>query len=393
MEDLEEEEADNKWAQLRKMERFLEQQRLELLQQGVPDLDDEVWDGPQWPYETEDCLDKEEDDSLENEDLTYITSVLNSFSNTKSGASKLNGACYEILTLEGATALAEAKHTTPQRFNQKFNQNLMMKSSATNQFNCFPTIEEEGASEFSDKEDILSESNPDEFEFETPSEVDAEDETPFTGIYSISEERGPAFSAWRPYIPPEPVFRNSSAHSWWSASLLPEYSSLEPTPTKISAITGSILTIGQTPVPVSMTHTRIRRKQTPQHDWKPYKPATKRYKHNWNKPWPKSNRMSKGTRNSLNESHDHPEQSKPFKLWKPRLPYSAKPNTNQNTKFRNMPLEIDTGNAHQRFTQCTSRICFSMTSRINTTRTRSWVTKWRKCSTKYTTGTRNFQGL
>jgi len=60
IEDLEEKEADDEWAQLRKMERFLKQQRLELLQQGIPVSDNEDWDGPQWPDETEDCLDKEE---------------------------------------------------------------------------------------------------------------------------------------------------------------------------------------------------------------------------------------------------------------------------------------------------------------------------------------------
>ena len=40
------------------MEKFLKQQRLELILQGVPDLDDEDWDGSQWPYETEDALTK-----------------------------------------------------------------------------------------------------------------------------------------------------------------------------------------------------------------------------------------------------------------------------------------------------------------------------------------------
>jgi hypothetical protein len=63
IEELKEEDADQEWAQLRKMERFLEQQRLELLRQGAPDSDDEDWDGPQWPDEREDCLDEEEDDS------------------------------------------------------------------------------------------------------------------------------------------------------------------------------------------------------------------------------------------------------------------------------------------------------------------------------------------
>ncbi len=303
--------------------------------------------------------------------MTFITSVLDSFSKPKSKATKLNGSCYEILTPEGVPMQAEAKQMMPRKFNQKFNQNLMRKNSATNKFSRFPTIEEEGASKFSDKEDTQSESDQEEFEFETPSEVyteEAEGETSFTSIYSISKERGLAFSAWQPYIPPEPVFQNSSVQSWWSVSSPPEYSSLEPTPTRISAIScsNSGKAIEQTSVPVSTTHTRTRMKQTPQHDWKPYKPATKRYKHKWSKPWPISNRMSKGTRSLLNESYNCPEQSKPFKLWKPQLPYSAKTNINQNTKFWNMPPEIDAGDTHQQFTQCPSRICSSMTSRTNT---------------------------
>jgi hypothetical protein len=132
-------------------------------------------------------------------------------------------------------------------------------------------------------------------------------------------------------------------------------------------------------------------RQTPQHDWKPYKPATKRYRYNWNKPWPKLNTMYKGTRNSLNKSHDHQERSKPFKLWEPRLPYSDKTNRNQNTKFGNMPPETDTGDTHQRFTRCPSRICSSMTSKTNTTETRSWGTKWRKCSNKIHNWHKKFQ--
>ncbi len=98
----------------------------------------------------------------------------------------------------------------------------MKEGQASNQFSCFPTIKEEGDSTFadfadeedtfSDEEDTLSESDPEEFEFElqTPSEVDAEedakDRTTFASIHSISMEKGSIFSAWRPYIPPEPVF-------------------------------------------------------------------------------------------------------------------------------------------------------------------------------------------
>jgi len=119
-------------------------------------------------------------------------------------------------------------------------------------------------------------------------------------------------------------------------------------------------------------------KRTPQHDWKPYKPATKCYKHNWNKHWPGSNRMYRKTRNLHNEFLDPPEQSKPFKPWKPQLPSSDRTNPNQNTRFQNMPLETDAGNDHQLFTQCLSRISSFTMSRRNTTKTRSWGTKWHK---------------
>ncbi len=162
------------------------------MQQGAQDSGDEVWDEPHWTEELEDYLDEEEDDSLENEDLTFITSVLDSLSNTKSGAPRLNQAGCEILTPEGATARAQAQHMTRQKFNQifnqKFNQNLMIKSSMTDLFSCYPTILEEGTSVLSDGEDILSESEEEEFEFKTHSEVDteeAEDETTFTSFTSL----------------------------------------------------------------------------------------------------------------------------------------------------------------------------------------------------------------
>jgi hypothetical protein len=41
IEDLKEEDAVNEWAQLQKMEKFLELQRMELLRQGAPDSDEE----------------------------------------------------------------------------------------------------------------------------------------------------------------------------------------------------------------------------------------------------------------------------------------------------------------------------------------------------------------
>ena len=62
-----------------------------LLRHEIPDLDNEDEEEPQWHYEAEDYLDEVEHDSLDNEDLTFNTSVLDSFSYPKSGANKLTG--------------------------------------------------------------------------------------------------------------------------------------------------------------------------------------------------------------------------------------------------------------------------------------------------------------
>jgi hypothetical protein len=108
-----ENEDDDKWAQLQRVERLLEQQRMKLLQQGVPDSDDEDGDEPQWLHEAEDHFDEVENDSLNDEDLTFITSVLDSFSYTESDTNKLRELSCVIRTLEGATAQAKAEPMTP----------------------------------------------------------------------------------------------------------------------------------------------------------------------------------------------------------------------------------------------------------------------------------------
>jgi hypothetical protein len=64
--------TDPEWVQLREMEEFLRLQRIELLQQGVPESDGE---GPHWPTEGEDVTDVEEDDGLEEADLAFIIAI------------------------------------------------------------------------------------------------------------------------------------------------------------------------------------------------------------------------------------------------------------------------------------------------------------------------------
>jgi hypothetical protein len=159
---------------------------------------------------------------LENADLAFITSVLESFSRPKSKAEKRNESFYATSTPEGAPMQAEAKQVTP----QKFNQNSTRKNSAAEKFSCFPTIDEDGAGKFTDTEETQSEINTDRAEFETP----------LQGIYSITEDRRNPFTAWRPFIPQEPVFQNSPVQSWLSVSSPPECSLLEPTLTIISSI-------------------------------------------------------------------------------------------------------------------------------------------------------------
>ncbi len=61
---------------------------MELLQQGAPDLNSQDWDSPQLLEEREDLMDVKEDDSLEDADLAFITSILESFSKPKSEAVK-----------------------------------------------------------------------------------------------------------------------------------------------------------------------------------------------------------------------------------------------------------------------------------------------------------------
>jgi hypothetical protein len=84
------------------MEKLLERQKKELLRQGIPESDDEDWGEHHGPDEVENSLVKEEDDSLDNEDLAYKTSILDSFSRHKSNSDQLNDSDCAIFTPEGA---------------------------------------------------------------------------------------------------------------------------------------------------------------------------------------------------------------------------------------------------------------------------------------------------
>jgi hypothetical protein len=302
---------------------------------------------------------------------------------------------------------------TPPKFNQSFNKNSTSKHSGAENFSCFPTIWEEGPTELADyysdeeedhsldiedtwnkfdleelseisDEETWSEAQPDEFEFETQTEVDYEepgDRTAFTGLSSLSIETAQAFSAWQPYIPPKHAFRSFSAQSWWSDSSQQASLSQEPTLTQIS-IGSPDSTIEPTPALTIMLPSRCKMRRSPPQDWKQSGPAMKHCTRIWSKPWPELSKMYKETRSSQNESQDHPGQSKQFRPWKQPSQCSSETTRSPNTKFRNMPLETDIGNAHPVVTRCQSRTYLNMTSKPITTRTGSLATKLLNSSSK-----------
>jgi hypothetical protein len=172
-------------------------------------------DSPQWPAEGVDITDVKED-SLEDADLAFITSILESFSKPKSKTTKPNESFGTTFTPEGVRTRADAKRVTP----PKFNHNSTIKRSTAEKFSCFPTTEEEGSDEFAEISEIHSETKTDETGFENQ----------LQGICSITTDKKNPFAAWLPFIPKpqEPAFQNSSAQPWWPVSSAPQCSSKCP---------------------------------------------------------------------------------------------------------------------------------------------------------------------
>jgi hypothetical protein len=232
------------------MEKMIKRQKQELLKHGAQDLEDEddTWGEL---LEAEEGPVKEEDDSLDDEDLTYITAILNSFSRPKLNSEQPSASSYTAFTPQGTRARAPAQTMPLPKSNQKFNQKLTIYDTGARNFSCFSNFEEEGTTEladyFSDEEDnsldnedttgesdTWSQSNFDELGeisdkeddnsnevhawrehkdtksgLKSIKEIDFEEtgeKNNFESISSIANEAELAFSAWQPYIPPEPAF-------------------------------------------------------------------------------------------------------------------------------------------------------------------------------------------
>jgi hypothetical protein len=318
----EETESDHEWLQLIQMEKMIESKMLKNGGQKHWDLDDDretLWDAKGGPV-------KEEDNSLDDEDLAYINALLNSFSKPRFNHANSNGPELPIFTPEGALTRALAPRRTPPKFNQKFIQNLTSGGSKQENFSYFSNFEEEGPTDladyFSDKEeddsldgeDLSGKSNtwsqpdfPDPEDFsnkqhtlseldtalfglETINETDFEDQgepNNFNSISCLSEETKLAFSTWQLFIPHKHAFQNFAAQSWPSDFSPQASSSQEPTLIQISTIT---TTTKLTPAPMKPTSPQPEMPLSQPKDWHLFKPATRPFTRTWTKPWPESTR-------------------------------------------------------------------------------------------------------
>jgi len=100
--------SSNEWFQLIQMEKFIENQKRELLKNGAPNLQDEE-DALDEHQDAENDSVEGEEDSFDDEDLAYITTILNSFSKPK-----LIGP----VSPEGAPPRVPTRMTPPPKFNQ-----------------------------------------------------------------------------------------------------------------------------------------------------------------------------------------------------------------------------------------------------------------------------------
>jgi hypothetical protein len=109
------------------MEKLIQNQKQKLLEHGAQDIQDEDDDWDEHQEAKGDPV-KEEEDSLDDEDLSYITYILNSLSKPK-----LIGP----FSPEGALMRAPTQITPPPKFNQKFNQNSTSYGSEDESFSYF----------------------------------------------------------------------------------------------------------------------------------------------------------------------------------------------------------------------------------------------------------------
>jgi hypothetical protein len=254
---------------------------------------------------------------------------------------------------------------------------------------------------FTSSQPTLSEWNPVISGLDTINEATFEDDyksSELNHISGFSEETKLAFSTWQPFIPPGHAFPNCAAPSQLSDFLSQASSWQEPTLTQISTISNSTKRTSSPMEPtsprlvISLSQTKeLRQTEFPD----PSEPPSQRLRTKPCKPFylptycatptPKQPSFTNSSTESAlpnHESPDHPEQLKRYKLWKQQSQGSTKTSQNQNTRFQNTPQVTDAGNEPQVYIQLKSQNYSTMKSKRNTTKIKSWETKWRKFSNR-----------
>jgi hypothetical protein len=412
---METEDLDLEWLQLIQMEKAIEEKKNQLRgtraqNRWNPDEDHETF------WDDEESL-TVRNEHLDGGDLEYINDILNSFSKPSYNHENSRNLKFESINQEDALARAFASQKTPKQFNLKSNQNATTRGSKEDQFSDFSNIEEERTSELGDyfsdeeeeddtwdREDLTSESNPwshtdfndseanfthsqptlsewdpvisgletiNESKFEDDSEADQ-----LNHISGFSEETKLAFSTWRPFIPPEPVFQNCAAQSQPLDFLSPAFSSPEPTLIQISTITTSTKL---TPPPMTQTLPQTGTSLLQPKVWPSLEPTTRPFTPTWTKFQTESKKTSSSWRKDF---PDHPEPSKHCKPLKQQSPCSTGPIQNQNTRSQNTPPVRDNGNGPQVGTTLKLRSSSITKPKRSTTTIKYWGTQWHKFSSR-----------
>jgi hypothetical protein len=403
---------DHEWIQLLQMETELKRRRSQLREVGArnqanPDMDNLP---------------------IDKENLACTKDIFNSSPNPNCHRQSSNQLKLKSSATEDVSTCARTLQTPPPKFNKNFNQNSTTRSSNESHLSYFSTTDDKGDSElgdyFSDDEeedieieelgDYFSDNEEADAEFYQNSKgedsfwsqttvpnsteklplpqtafsdwnpvissldifKEAEEEEQIGHIAGFLEANQLGFSTWQPFIPLGHVFQNSAAHSQQSDFSPRASSSQEPTRITISTISTSTRLTKNKTIPHRETSL------SPSKRWRSSRPPTRRSTTTWTEPWTELREVCEESQNWQKEWLEHPETSNTVKHWTRQDLYSNEPNQNQNINCQNTPQATDAGNEPQLSIWWKSRSYSTTTSRLNTTRTRCWGTKWRRFSNK-----------
>jgi len=151
----ENQDLEHEWFQLVQMEKAIEKRRNQLREAEAGDRGETETDDRPFDENEEDLAKLSE--NLEDGDLEYINSILNSFSSPTCDRQSSSQLKLKSITEEDAPARAWTSQTTPPKFNLTFNQNSTTLSSEEDHFSYFSSAvdgsDDELGDYFSDDEE------------------------------------------------------------------------------------------------------------------------------------------------------------------------------------------------------------------------------------------------